>query len=132
MNMAQQQGGINAANLYGMAAQQQAMAQQQAVQQAAPQASQPTAANTWKCSCGASNTGKFCPTCGAKKPETNFWSCSCGAQNQGKFCMNCGKPKPAGVPQYKCDKCGWTPEDPTNPPKFCPECGDPFNADDIV
>lgn len=129
MNMAQQQGSINTADLYNMAAQNAAMAQQQAQQ---TQVQQPSAKNVWKCSCGAENSGNFCSSCGAKKPENNFWTCSCGSQNQGKFCMNCGKPKPAGVPQYKCDKCGWTPEDPTNPPKFCPECGDPFNADDIV
>ncbi len=129
MNMAQQQGGVNAGNLYNMAAQNTMMAQQQqaAAQQAAP--SKPT----WKCSCGQENTGNFCMGCGAKKPEKGgSWTCSCGAQNQGKFCTNCGKPKPAGVPLYKCDKCGWQPEDPTNPPKFCPECGDPFDADDIV
>jgi membrane protease subunit (stomatin/prohibitin family) len=52
--------------------------------------------------------------------------------NKGKFCMNCGKPKPAGAPLYKCDKCGWEPADPTKPPKFCPECGDPFDTGDIV
>lgn len=63
---------------------------------------------------------------------TGFWTCSCGAQNKGKFCMECGKPKPAGMPQYKCDKCGWEPQDPQHPPKFCPECGDPFNEGDIV
>jgi hypothetical protein len=46
--------------------------------------------------------------------------------------MECGAKKPAGVPQYKCDKCGWEPEDKTNPPRFCPECGDPFDNNDII
>ena len=58
------------------------------------------------------------------------WTCSCGAVNQGKFCMECGAGKPAGAPLYRCDKCGWQPEDPHNPPKFCMNCGDPFNQAD--
>ena len=59
------------------------------------------------------------------------WTCSCGTVNQGNFCNNCGAKRPAGVPLYKCDKCGFEPEDPANPPKFCPQCGDPFDANDI-
>ena len=59
------------------------------------------------------------------------WTCKCGTVNKGKFCSNCGEPKPAGAPLYKCDKCGWEPEDPMNPPKFCPECGDVFDDNDI-
>lgn len=60
------------------------------------------------------------------------WTCSCGTVNQGKFCSNCGAKKPEGAPIYKCDKCGWEPEDPAHPPKFCPECGDIFDDNDRV
>ena len=63
---------------------------------------------------------------------TNCWVCTCGAENKGKFCPECGKAKPAVIPQYKCDKCGWEPDDKTHPPKFCPECGDTFDDGDIV
>ena len=107
-------GGMNTQNLY-------AMGQQQAVP-----------AGAWKCSCGAVATGNFCPECGAKKPAAEGWVCSCGAVNKGKFCTECGTKKPAGVPQYRCDKCGWEPEKGAAPPKFCPECGDPFDDGDIV
>ena len=123
MNMAGAAGGLNAQSLYQMGTQQ---PQQpvQPVQQEAP-------AGSWKCACGAVATGKFCPECGAKKPEDG-WKCACGTVNKGKFCTECGAKKPAGVPQYKCDKCGWEPADPTKPPRFCPECGDPFDNGDIV
>lgn len=122
LNMAQQAGGINAQSLFAMQQQQQATT---------PQAAAP-AANSWTCSCGATATGNFCPECGSKKPASEGWTCSCGTINKGKFCSNCGTKKPAGAIQYKCDKCGWEPEDKSNPPKFCPECGDPFDNNDIV
>lgn len=127
MNMAAQAGGVNAQNLFQMGAQQQAQAQQQAVQQA-----QQAPAGAWTCSCGATATGNFCPECGTKKPAADGWTCSCGAVNKGKFCSECGAKKPEAAPLYKCDKCGWEPEDPHNPPKFCPECGDPFGDEDIT
>jgi len=100
-------------------------------QQQAQQAQQTQPQAGWKCSCGATVTGKFCTECGAKKPEENGWTCACGAVNKGKFCAECGAKKPENAPLYKCDKCGWEPEDPHNPPKFCPECGDIFNENDV-
>ncbi len=103
---------------------------QQMYQAGMQQMQNQTNAIGWKCACGATVSGNFCTECGAKKPEAEGWSCSCGAVNKGKFCQNCGSPKPAGAPLYQCDKCGWKPEDPHNPPKFCPECGDPFNDND--
>ncbi len=147
LGMAMNAGGTNPQNLF-------AMGQQQSAPAAAP------AQGGWKCSCGNTVSGNFCPNCGAKKPEPkpeggwvckcgarvsgNFcpecgspkpsedgWTCSCGAVNKGKFCPNCGAKKPAGAPLYRCDKCGWEPADPKNPPKFCPECGDRFDEGDI-
>ena len=110
-------GGMNAQNLYAMAQQQQA-----------PAAPAPApAAGGWTCSCGAVNTGKFCAECGAKKPDDG-WTCSCGTVNKGKFCVECGAKKPASEPLYRCDKCGWEPEDPKHPPKFCPNAATPLTT----
>ncbi|MBQ4557083.1 MAG: SPFH domain-containing protein [Clostridia bacterium] len=135
MGMAMNAGGMNAQNLFAMGQQQQAQAYAQQMVDATTQRMHEVAASTptgWKCSCGATATGKFCPECGAKKPVEDGWTCACGAVNKGKFCQECGAKKPAGAPQYKCDKCGWEPEAGATPPKFCPECGDKFDNDDIV
>ena len=128
MNMANNAGGVNTQGLFQMGAQ--APVYQTPAARQAPQ--EAPKADTWHCpQCGTEATGNFCPECGAKKPE-NGWKCSCGAVNKGKFCTQCGARKPASEPLYKCDKCGWEPEDPKHPPKFCPECGDPFDDGDVV
>ena len=124
MNMAQNAGGASPQALYQMG--------QTPQQGAQPASSGAHALDSWKCpECGTSNEhGKFCANCGAAKPQDG-WKCSCGAINQGNFCQECGKQRPKGAPLYRCDKCGWKPADPTKPPKFCPECGDRFDDDDI-
>lgn len=117
--------------------QQQLEQQKQQMQQAAQAPTPaPAPADGWTCpTCGATATGKFCPECGTKKPEDKpaGWTCpTCGAVNQGKFCSECGTKKPEAIKKYKCNKCGWEPADPTHPPKFCPECGDPFDDNGAV
>ena len=124
MGMAMNAGGnaMNPGQLFAMGQQQEAQKKAEAEAKAA--------AGAWKCACGAENTGKFCMECGSPKPAAEGWTCSCGAVNKGKFCSECGSKKPEGAPLYQCDKCGWKPEDPANPPKFCPECGDAFDGND--
>lgn len=135
MNMANMAGGMDANTLFSMGAQQGGQAQTAASMgfcggAFAQQKQAPVLG--WTCSCGKEdNRGKFCSECGAKKPEDAGWTCSCGAVNKGKFCPECGSKKPAGAPLYRCDKCGWEPENPQMPPKFCPECGDVFDAEDL-
>ena len=109
MGMASQAGGANMQSLYQMGAQQQA--------QAAPKMQPSSGVGTWKCECGAENTGKFCAECGKPKPQPAEWTCSCGAVNTGKFCSECGSPRPAG--KWICS-CGAE-----NTGKFCAECGKP-------
>ena len=122
MNMAGQAGGANVQNLFQMG-------QQQAAQAPAQPQAATSATGSWKCACGAENSGKFCVECGKPRPEA-AWKCpQCGTENKGKFCSECGAQKPLGV--YQCNKCGWKPADPAHPPKFCPECGDPFNEMDL-
>ena len=131
MGMASSAGGMNAQQLFEMGQKQQTQAAAQNTQ--LQQKIQPAAdGDSWTCSCGAVSTGKFCPECGAPRPADESWTCSCGTVNKGKFCMNCGARKPEKKMRYRCSKCGWEPADPENPPKFCPECGDPFGTEDAV
>ena len=140
MNMANNAGGFQAGELFQMGAQRNSQPGNSQVQQGNPSGQESQRAkegekaggNTWTCQCGKVNSGKFCVECGSKKPQEEGWTCSCGTVNKGKFCMECGKKKPEGAPLYKCDKCGWEPEDPYHPPKFCPECGDIFDENDVT
>ena len=117
MNMAAGSGGMKADTLYQMGAQNAKKADDEC---------------GWKCACGHVNSGNFCAECGAKKPEEKSgWKCACGHVNKGKFCAECGAKRPAGERKYACDKCGWEPNDPSDPPKFCPECGDRFDESDL-
>ena len=110
MGMAGQAGGANMQSLYQMGAQQQAA-------QAVPKMHSAFETGTWKCECGAENSGKFCAECGKPKPQPAEWICSCGTVNTGKFCSECGSPRPAG--KWICS-CGAE-----NTGKFCSECGKP-------
>jgi len=101
--------GMNAAGGFMSAASQTNAAQM------AQQAQQNQPAGSWKCSCGTVNSGNFCSSCGAKKPEASSWKCSCGTVNTGNFCSNCGSKKPAG--EWICS-CGTK-----NSGNFCSGCG---------
>ena len=98
------------------AASQANMQQMERNRQADAQKAGRQAADTWRCGCGAENTGKFCSECGKPAPARK-WICGCGAENTGKFCTECGKPAPAV--KWICG-CGAE-----NTGKFCSECGAP-------
>ncbi len=80
----------------------------------------------WDCpACGFKDIrSRFCPDCGAKKPEprpADAWDCpNCGAKNiTSKFCPDCGAKKPEAPKGWTCPDCGAT--DLTS--RFCPYCG---------
>ncbi len=74
--------------------------------------------NSWKCSCGNVNSGKFCANCGSKQPQSGY-DCKCGYHSNDpfKFCPNCGTKMAQNG--YDC-KCGYHSDSPF---KFCPDCG---------
>ena len=79
----------------------------------------------WTCpACGkAGITTKFCPDCGARKPEpaADTWDCpDCGTKGiTSRFCPNCGAKKPEPPKGWTCPDCGAI--DITS--NFCPNCG---------
>ncbi|MCL2387382.1 MAG: SPFH domain-containing protein [Defluviitaleaceae bacterium] len=120
MGMAQQSGGMDANQLFGMHQQNQAVQAQQAAQAAAavpPSQQPPAAAGGWTCSCGVANTGRFCQGCGTAMPApADSWTCSCGEANTGRFCQGCGGARPASD-NWTC-ACGEA-----NTGRFCQGCG---------
>ncbi len=55
----------------------------------------------------------------APKLAPGEWLCVCGTVNQGKFCPNCGAARPEQG--TRCPACGWTSRE--NGMRFCPNCG---------
>ena len=87
MNMASNAGGVNPSELF-------AMARNDPSQRSAQQEAQsPVQQESWVCSCGNVNKGKFCSECGNPRPS-GPWVCSCGTVNKGKVCSECGRPRP--------------------------------------
>jgi len=113
MNQAMNAGGANAGTFLQMD-------EQQRMAQSAATASAPVSGG-WQCSCGTSNTGRFCSDCGtaqpAPAPVADAWQCSCGVSNSGRFCSECGTPRPAPAENWACN-CGTV-----NTGRFCSECG---------
>lgn len=84
MGMAQQAGGMNAADFYKMAE-----------AEKMSQGSTTSPKSSWICSeCSTENTGNFCTNCGNKKPQGGAKFCgNCGAKVEkadAKFCPECG------------------------------------------
>lgn len=113
--MAMGMGMQGAGNFMASASQTNMQQMQQNGQNIMPQQS---SADNWTCSCGMSNTGKFCTNCGRPKlMEQATWTCSCGMVNTGNFCSNCGSSKPKEQGTWICS-CGTR-----NTGNFCNQCG---------
>jgi len=65
----------------------------------------------WTCSCGKTNTDKFCPQCGSQKPVIPVTPPN-SATNEKRFCP----------------KCGLDVSDRARDLKFCPQCGRKING----
>ena len=101
---------------------------------AAPAAAAPAepAPAGWDCpACGTKNIqSRFCPDCGAKKPEpkaAETWDCpECGKKGiTSRFCPDCGAKKPEAPKGWTCPACGAA----GITSRFCPECGAPKPAE---
>lgn len=113
--MAMGMGMQGAGNFMASASQTNMQQMQQNGQNIMPQQS---SADNWTCSCGMSNTGKFCTNCGRPKlTEQATWTCSCGMVNTGNFCSNCGSSKPKEQGTWICSCGTW------NTGNFCNQCG---------
>lgn len=112
--------GMNAAGGFGAFSETNRAQMEAQKKEADSRAAEKAAQNTWKCACGAENTGKFCSECGAAKPApAGEWVCpACGKKNTGKFCSECGAKAPAAAGKWLCPDCGTE-----NDGKFCRNCG---------
>ncbi|MGN1019071.1 MAG: SPFH domain-containing protein [Aristaeellaceae bacterium] len=92
------------------------------VSQASATVQQTAAATGWDCACGQKGIlSRFCPDCGAKRPDPAApagWDCACGQKNiLSRFCPDCGAKKPVPATwDCACGSKGLT-------AKFCPDCG---------
>ena len=107
-----QAGGMNAQSMHQMGPKEQG--QEQQVQQ--PQQGGSAPATGWQCDCGHGGNNSALNVENHNLKQTD--DLHRGGVNKGKFTE--WQIKAAGVPQYKCDKCGWEPMI-RQPPKFCPE-----------
>ncbi len=100
---------------------------QQSAAPAAPVAPVAPVGDAWDCpECGHKNiTSRFCPDCGAKKPEPKLaadtWDCpQCGHKGiASRFCPDCGMKKPEAPAGWTCPDCGTI----GITSAFCPNCG---------